>query len=150
MTAEVLVFGALGLTLVVVVATWVIAPLFQGVVPEGRTDDKIVRLLARREAVLASLRDLDADYEDDRLGERDYDRLRSDALAEGAAILGALEELAQGADREIEAAIARIEEEVAGRRGGSSAARACPDCGRVAAAGDTYCARCGVRLVKSR
>ncbi len=95
------------------VVAWVVRPLRGAALPLDPPDPRAVALLARREAILASLRDLDADHADGRLGDADHAALRQDLVAQGVATLAALDRLADAnAGRAAELAAA-IEAEVA-------------------------------------
>jgi hypothetical protein len=130
------------------VAAYVAAPLWRGVVPVAPPDPRAVALLARREAVLAALRDLDADLADGRLGADDHAAQRAEVAARGAAVLTALDELAAETAGESAAISATIEHEVAAlsRSAADGRTGACPDCGRATAPGDRFCPGCGRAL----
>jgi len=145
----------LAVLVTLVVAAWVVAPLVRGVVTLDPPEPRAVALLARREAILASLRDLDADHADGRLGAADHAALRRDLVARGAATLAALDRLAADAAGRAAALAADVEAEVEALGGGARAGVAasdgvanirCPVCGRQGGAGDRFCAGCGRRL----
>jgi hypothetical protein len=136
-------------------AIWVVRPLTHGGAVGTPASRAAVALLARREAVLAGLRDLEADHADGRVANADYERLRAEALAEGAAVLQALDRMAADAEAGNAQLLSRIEAEIAQRRArGADAGRAsttergpvCEACGRAHAPGDSFCAGCGSRL----
>ena len=72
MTVALGAFVLLALTvgLAVGVSAYVALPLWRGVTPIAPPDPRAVELLARREAILATLRDLDADLADAPSGTR--------------------------------------------------------------------------------
>lgn len=114
-------------------------------------------LLARKERLLSDIRELDMDLVTGKLEEADHRRLRAATLVDAADILKALEgveqddivedvppetpsEGARDADDD-----ARLEAWIAARKAELEAS-ACPSCGAVRGAGDTYCRRCGIAL----
>lgn len=107
---------------------WVLAPLWRGAAPFAPPDPRAVALLARRQAALASLRDLDADFAAGRLPEAEYRALRATVVAEGAATLAALDRLAAVSAADSADLVAGIEAEVA--------ALGAPSAGPSPAAGD--------------
>lgn len=149
---------------------WVVLPVARGTVPLAPPDPRVVALLARREAILANLRDLDADRADGRLGEAEHARLRADVVQQGADVLAALDRISAVAARRAETLLAALEADVSARLGTSAATirpapddtgplapirpaalpvlpvaapAVCAECGAVARAGDRYCAACG-------
>ena len=151
------IVAAGGLTLAV--AAWIVWPLLRGVVPADPPDARTVSLLARREAALATLRDLDSDFADGRLDEADYNELRSKTVAEGAAALAALDSVTADLSGRATELAAAVEADVARAQGepdvpspardaGESARspRFCTHCGKEARDGDLFCAGCGQTL----
>lgn len=94
MTAAWLVAGAAVLALGLALA-WVAAPLWHGAPAASVDDPRVVALLAEREAVLAALRDLDADAAAGRLAPEDHRALRAESVARGAAVLAALDAISE-------------------------------------------------------
>lgn len=162
MTAETILVALVVIGLVAAVAVYVFRPLLGGVEALEDADPRAVALLAEREAVLLTLRDLDADRADGRLGEDDYHRLRSETVARGSRVLAALDQVASDSAGRTAALTAELEAEVAvagGRpgiaaqaaagveRGAASAAAACcTHCGRPSRGDDRYCGGCGQPL----
>lgn len=132
-------------------------------------------LIARRDALYAHLKDAEFDHEMGKLGEEDYQVLRTRSMREAAGVLRQLDHLTPDAeatvDREIELAVSRlrtgaadsgrptlspevvqaVEAEIAAlaRHGGVSGKPGqlvCPNCGRDYHAGDAFCAHCGAPL----
>jgi hypothetical protein len=131
-------------------------------------------LIARRDALYATLKDAEFDHEMGKLAEGDYQVLRSRTMHEAAGVLRQLDRLTPEAeavlDREIEQAVVRlragqdkaatavapdvaatVEAEIAAlTRHTGVAARpgqpACPNCGQTYQAGDAFCAHCGASL----
>lgn len=119
-------------------------------------------LLAERDGLYATLRDLDTDRQLDKLGQADYEALREKYMTRAAAVLAELDTLrGTGVDT---ARNAELEREIAALRrtplassasipaGASSTLSAplstaaelpCPNCGRPYRPGDRFCARCG-------
>jgi hypothetical protein len=97
------------------VVLWVLRPLLEGPQPMDTLDPRVVALLSRREAVLAGLRDLDADHADGRLGDEAYEALRGEMVADGATALAALDRLAASTAGRTEELTARVEADVAAR-----------------------------------
>jgi hypothetical protein len=132
-------------------------------------------LMARRDALYATLRDAEFDHEMGKLGDADYQVLRTRTMHEAAQVLRQLDSLTPAAeamlDREIEQAVARlratptsagpadlptavvhaVEAEIAALIKHSGAAPAldnlaCPNCGQAYRAGDAFCVFCGAGL----
>ncbi len=122
-------------------------------------------LLAQRDGVYATLRDLDLDYQLGKLDATDYQARREKYLTRAAVLLQQLDAL-RGADAAHRDLSEEIEREVAalrrspktndqrrktGNGRSSSVLRprssvACSNCGRPYASGDRYCAKCGQAL----
>ncbi len=102
-------------------------------------------LLAQRAAIYAAIREIDADVQVGKLEPADHRVLRQRYLAEGVAVLKALDALPAG--DEIDAA---IEADVAGLAGGKAPASRpgafCRACGAPAEPGDKFCGKCGASL----
>lgn len=96
---------------------WVVLPVARGTVPLAPPDPRVVALLARREAILANLRDLDADRADGRLGEAEHARMRADVVQQGADVLAALDRISAMATRRAETLLAALEADVSARLG---------------------------------
>jgi hypothetical protein len=146
-----------GLAMLLVAVWWIATPVVKGVVSTSEPDPRAVALLARREAVLASLRDLEADHRDGRLSDQQYNDLRKRALAEGAATLAALDSIAEQSETRAAKVVAELEAELAKAGGGDRpvaepvdrAVNFCPACGERCGSGDRFCAGCGERLPKA-
>ncbi len=106
---------AAGFLVALAVWAWVLAPLWRGGHSAAGPDPRVIGLLAEREAALASLRDLDADAADGRIGPADHARLRAETIAQGASILAALDRLAEGEAGSAAQRTAWIESELARR-----------------------------------
>lgn len=110
--AAVLVSG-----LVAAVAWWVSMPLRRGELPLDAPDQRAVALLAQREAVLASLRDLEADHASGRVADAPYAAQRTELVTRGAATLAALDAVAADLGGRAAALAEAIEAEVAAASG---------------------------------
>lgn len=147
MTPVDLGIAALAVGLTGVVVAWVGRPLWRSEPPLPPPDPRAVALLARRQAALAALRDLEADRASGRLDEDAYVSLRAEMTASGAATLAAIDRVSAEAAEGSEAAVRRIEADVAARRGTAVAGgAACPRCGVATGEGDRFCAACGAPL----
>lgn len=157
----------LGLALLLLVAFVVARPILER---QDATEIEISRadqLVAERESLLTTLRDLDFDYATGKISEEDYVPQRAQLVAQGVAVLRQLDALGvvgrDGAARvedEVEQAIAarrkpraaqsaeaQIETEVAARRRSDGRRGAtCPHCGAAANGGDRFCPKCGQAL----
>ncbi len=83
-----------------------------------------------------SLRDLEFDYQTEKVNEEDYKRLRTKLLSEAA--------VAIETERQEEA---RFEELVRSYRADKSGSQICLHCGGPIQAGDEYCSSCGSYLI---
>ncbi len=156
--------------LVVGVIAFVAYPLFRPAEREQEVSPHTLdTLIAQRNAVYETIRDLDFDYQLGKLSPGDYDALRDKYKARAAAVLqeidaamgsnGAPAEASPGdaasLDAQIEAQVAQrrgaprldgddaIEQEVARRR---ATAGRCRNCGTPYHAGDRFCGKCGNAL----
>jgi hypothetical protein len=102
-------------------------------------------LLARKVAIYAAIREVDSDVQVGKLEPADHRVLRGRYVAEGVAVLKALDE--QPAGDEIDAAIEADVARLAGDEPLESPPGAfCRACGAPAEPGDRFCAKCGARL----
>jgi len=156
LSAEALAAVGLVVAIAVLVVAFVGRPLWTGEGDPPPADPRAVALLAQREAVLATLRDLDADHAAGRLPEADWQSLRAQALARGAATLAALDQVAADAAGSTADWMAIIEAEVAAAQPAVAPAApsaapspeppalaACASCGAPLRAEDRFCGRCG-------
>jgi hypothetical protein len=107
-------------------------------------------LLAQRDGLYATLRDLDLDFELGKLDGSDYHARRETYLGRASLALQQLD-LLRGANGEDSTRSEEIEREVAALRrppagGAGRSTLACPNCGRVYNEGDRFCGRCGHTL----
>ncbi len=143
---ELVVFIGLGIAMLMVAAAWIAVPLRRGVVLPVTDDRRALRLLAQREAVLAAIRDLDADHDDGRLSDREHEQLKAEALAQGSAVLAALDRLASERGEGAATLVHEIEAQVAVRLAETtqpSESYECPRCGHLLGPDDRFCAGCG-------
>jgi hypothetical protein len=149
------------ITLIFVIALLILAGLYisrpllvpHAGIPKPMTPRE--RLLAEKETVMARIRDLDFDVEMGKIPEAEHRGQREPLLAAAAGLMQQIDELdnrlekkiaskrmtaanrhpSSRIDDKIEAAVTRL------RRG-----RFCTQCGRAAAAQDSFCAACGSKL----
>ena len=148
-----------GIALLMLSGAFVARPLFKGQArPADRRTDPQGQLVARRDAVYALIRELDADHGEGKLADEDYEAQRERYVTEGVSLLKQLDTLTQEDDRA--ALQARIEAEVLALRQVREpsaaavseperqqvAARYCTQCGHEATPQHSFCGRCGTRL----
>jgi hypothetical protein len=150
----------LDLALLGLVAYIVLRPLLNPAHGQDAQADPADDLLAERERLLGALRELEMDQATGKVTADDYAVLRPQLVAQGAAVLRQMDELAarpprrkaqtaRPVDDEIEAAIrqARLRRrsplEASGRA-------TCPQCGRAARPEDRFCAGCGAALAQAQ
>lgn len=128
---------------------------------------KIERLVARKSALLQSLKDIEFDRETGKLAEEDYQRLRDRYEREAIEVMRKLDSLRGGVDHddEIDAALrdrlegeAEVESEDAdppptiaeqepeAESEGPAESIECPECGKELEAEARFCSRCGTPL----
>lgn len=155
----------LNLALLALVGYLIARPLLKQSRPQPERGDPAAGLLAERERLLAALRDLELDHATGKVGDEDYAHQRPLLVAQGAAVLRQLDELAPkptarrnakpdaALDDEIEAAVRQLRQgrhtAPAPRRPVAAAACECPTCGRAASAHDRFCAGCGTPLARA-
>lgn len=107
---------------------------------------KLNDLLLRKEALYASIRDLDFDYRMGKLAQEEHQRLVNECKKEAAAVLTAIDRLDGKSDI--------VEPEVATRRQKVKVNKQisdgifCANCGAQQRMTDTFCANCGQKLRK--
>ena len=166
----------LGLAVLLLVAFVVARPLLEQRGVREKEISRADQLLAERDGLLTTLRDLDFDHATGKIGDEDYAPQRAQLVAQGVAVLKQLDGLGRAGresrqtDDTLEQAIAArraktaaraapgpedvIEAEIAARRKLSSEARrapaantvTCPNCGAPAQPGDLFCGKCGTKL----
>jgi hypothetical protein len=126
---------------------------------------RIEQLVARKSALLQSLKDIEFDRETGKLAEQDYDRLRSRYERKALDVMRELDALRGGVDHDdaIDAALQErlegrpeaddvdVPAEVPDREEGAEesndpASVDCPECGRELEAEARFCSRCGTPL----
>jgi hypothetical protein len=113
-------------------------------------------LLAQRDGVYATLRDLELDQQLGKLDAADYTTLREKYMTRATEILQELDALrgegdAQAASAEIEKQVAALRQKAERSTQNKEISKAsselhCTNCGRPYTAGDQFCARCGRAL----
>ena len=161
-----------GIAMVLLVGAYVARPLFEktalprGAISQGARAEWV----ARRNAIYALIRELDADYQTGKVNEQDYLAERERHVAQGVAILKQLDEFPDhepvgrtALDAEIEAAVQALRQQATvppppgksrdqatARRPGKPEvvpmARFCTQCGQQAHPEDKFCGGCGAAL----
>ena len=111
-------------------------------------------LLTRRDALYATLRDLDQDRELGKLDDADYRTLRDRYMAQASQVLQELDAVqGKGAATEANAALeqeVRAQRKTRDRKNAGANARAaagfCRNCGQPHETGDKFCSKCGRAL----
>jgi hypothetical protein len=146
-----------GIGFFVLVVAYVARPLFERNSQEGQGHsvhgNSRTELLARRDAVYALIRELDADFETGKINNEDYQAQRERYVAEGVSILRQIDATQGKKDRavldaEIEARVLALREGLAFAPtfGDQPAPRFCTHCGQPADPEDRFCAQCGAAL----
>jgi len=154
-----------GVAMLVLVGVYVTRPLFEKTSwkGNGQSFNPRARLIARRDAVYALIRELDADFQTGQVNEYDYQAQRERYVAEGVALLKQLDELPSadhpaGLDAEIEAAVSAMRHKLPippspnlpiyppKGRTNLPTTRFCTQCGQPADPQDKFCGRCGAAL----
>ena len=144
MTAPDALLVAVAALVTALVTAWVTLPLWRGPEPLSPPDPAALELLARRQALLAMLRDLDAERALGRLDATEHGLLREEVVAHGAAVLQAIDRLAEAARSASALRLARVEADVHAAGGtGITQAPSCAACGRVVEGGALFCGWCG-------
>ncbi|HEX6384000.1 MAG TPA: zinc ribbon domain-containing protein [Anaerolineae bacterium] len=146
----------LGLALLILVALFLARPfLRRPVAGERRRSASYQTLLARKEALLQQIRELDFDHETGKIPNELYQPQRMQLVSQAAALLQQLDEMAvktgpaasPDVDAQIEAAVARLRTRPSPAATASNGSGGyCPQCGRPTDAGDKFCAACGHKL----
>ncbi len=122
-----------GLALLVLVIPFVVSPFRENNRHKLAPAASIAASPAsQREQVILALRDLDFDYQTEKIREDDYARIRAQLLAEAADFI-------QAEQRED----ALIEEKIRAHREAASPTQKCQECGRHLRSGDLFCTGCG-------
>src|SRR5512135_873618 len=149
----------IGILILAVIGWYVSRPLLHAE-RASAADSPVASLEVQRDSLYAQISELDLDRATGKTNEEDYQRLRKDLVGQAADILRQIDGQVYGAsdqDADIEAMIAarrkskpagradldqQLEDAIKARR----TAIVCPKCGKSAAAGDTFCSRCGTAL----
>ncbi|MGE5139755.1 MAG: hypothetical protein ACM3JD_09850 [Rudaea sp.] len=107
-------------------------------------------LLAQRDGLYATLRDLDLDFQLGKLDEADYRGLREKYLSRAATVLHEIDAFRSNSKRSalddgIEREVAALRRTSAGN-GRPAGERVCSNCGRPFQNGDLFCGKCGQAL----
>jgi ribosomal protein S27AE len=163
-----IVVAIIGLAMLIAVAAFVAQPLVVRSRTLPSSESPRDKLLAERDALYVSLRDLDFDFQTGKLLETDYRAAREQYVARGVEILKQLDaaetrpqtadrrsqmasdqaEVAIQARRKIEAQSLEdeIEAAVRARRQSTIQNPECPNCGRPVDLTDRFCGKCGAAL----
>ncbi len=142
------------LLILVIVGYWIFHPLFRPKPIESlspyRREDRGKALRQRKEDVYAAIKEMDFDFEMEKVSEDDYQELKSQYKAKALEILKELDTVDGGED--IDAAIERDVHRLRKkkRKGGKETGRQinfCPHCGRKVAPKNNFCQGCGMKLV---
>jgi hypothetical protein len=140
-----------GIALLVLVTAYVARPLFekQGRGNNGRATNALphTQLIARRDAVYAIIRELDADHQTGKINDEDYHIQRERYVAQGVALLQQLDALASenghaALEAEIEAAVLTL-------RQTTQPTHFCTQCGHPTTPGHNFCGHCGTPLERT-
>ncbi len=106
--------------------------------------ESLDELMAQRDAALQALRELNFDHNVGKITDEDFAIFEANLKHTAADSLRALDQWEAEADDELDRT---VEQAVQARRSALAAGgRACPSCGRAAAADDQFCAACGASL----
>lgn len=140
--------------------------------PAAASGADVYSLEAQRESLYTQITELDQDHATGKVNDEDYARLRSELVAEAAAVLKQIDGVAPlpgpaptapAVDDEIEALIAArrksrsasvsdadVEAAIAARRKSTrpvaTASAFCPKCGKPVSMDDAFCAKCGAAV----
>jgi hypothetical protein len=156
--------GLLSLIVVLMVAAYIVQPFFSNRRGDGRSraghrPASVLRrradLLARRNEIYRAIRELDFDYQTNKVSDEDYDGQRHALVAQGVEVLqqlDALPVLDESPDADpIEAAVAALRVGAAAPGAAVEAGQAgfCGQCGAPVYAGDRFCGACGAALTST-
>ena len=99
MESQTLILGVIIVALAVLVVAWPFLGLGRertSASDKSKLNGEMERLLAEREVVYATIRDLDFDYETGKLTEEDYQQQRETWVVRGVDVLKAIDSLKQG------------------------------------------------------
>jgi hypothetical protein len=159
-----IVVAILGLAMVVVVAAFIAQPFVARSRVLASNESPRDQLLAERDMLYATIRDLDFDFQTGKLLEADYRAMREKYVARGVEILKQLDAMPVKsqvgakpvvADK-VEAAVQarrktlspedEIEAAIRARRQSALRNLNCPNCGRPVDPTDRFCGKCGAVL----
>jgi hypothetical protein len=146
-----------GIGLLVGVGAFVARPLFERSTKGSAERSELMttqgQLTARRDAVYALIRELDADHLTGKINDQDYEAQRERYVAEGVAILKQMDGLPEAGSRtdldaEIEAQILALRQTPAPppENGQQPSTRFCTQCGEPVDSEHRFCAQCGAPL----
>jgi hypothetical protein len=106
--------------------------------PAPEQASELDRLAEEKVRVLASIKDLDFEYNSGKLSDADYQRIRAEDLARAAGIMSRMEALTPGGDKKVSDGDREVEAGVT-----------CSSCQQNNPEGATFCLRCGNRFETS-
>ncbi len=117
---------------------------------------KVEELAARKSTLLQTLRDIEFDFETDKISEKNYKELKSRYEREAVTVMRELDELHGGRgweetiDSELERRLDKIqaERELERAEERSTGMMDCPDCGKEMEADARFCSQCGATLAE--
>lgn len=140
----------LSLALVLVVAAFVLRPIWVPAEPRIYENTKVHFLQARRARILTALADLDFDHSTGKIDQADYATERSQLIADGVDVLKQLDDatptssaIFNSFDTRSDTSIARIRQTESTP---TAAEHLCPECDTVIRTNNRYCAQCGYTL----
>jgi hypothetical protein len=145
-----------GAALILGAVAYIARPLFER--PSQQTNRGINtvhsynELTTRQEAIVALIRELDADQATGKVNLEDYQALRDRYVAEGVVILKQLDALSGqngrlALDEQIEAQVLALRQ--TGTQDQEPTTSFCTECGHPADAADQFCAHCGTALQRT-
>ena len=136
----------LGLAILILVGLFLVRPFFRQQPRQNKTAGQRQQLLARKAALLETIRTLDFDHDTGKLPDEEYEQQRAFLMNEAAAVIKALDDLPAGPlDEDVYAQIETALSKIKQQRAVTSSAPAgfCTSCGQQLDAGDRFCASCG-------
>ncbi|MFO8036287.1 MAG: zinc ribbon domain-containing protein [Anaerolineales bacterium] len=149
------------IAIMMLVAVYISQPFFEGEAAPPEEGSEHSHLLAERERLLGSIKELDFDYDLEKISESHYQKARRKLVMEAAQVLQKIDAVEKergiGKTTPTEAEIRKspprtevdeIETLIAARRRelGEKRHIFCPHCGHVVGSDDQYCVHCGEKI----
>ena len=135
---------AAAILIVIGVALFVAAPLFEFSRAMDRPDTELSRLDHERAIAIAALRDLEFDRQMKKLSDEDWQDVHVRLETQALAAMAAIEKLRN--DRRTSPPLSRTRLSSSASKPREGLARFCPGCGAQAKAGANFCPECGSGL----